>query len=635
MSLIRQIWLLVLGMVLTAFLGSFGVWMASARDYLQAQLQIKNSDNAQALALTLSQQRGNADLMELVLAAQFDTGTYRSIRLLDGRGRVVMAREATGPAAAAVGDVPQWFVRLVNIESVPGVAQVSDGWRALGRVEVISHSSFAYRQLWDGSVRTAAWLALIGAVAGALAAWGVGRIRRPLAATVEQARALEDRRFITVQEPRVPELAQLSRAMNSVVTRLKAVFEEQSAQVEALRVQAHCDVLTGLARRRHFIGQLDAWLEREDGPADGALVIARLMNLMEANQQWGRKRTDALIQALGRAVLQAAGRHGLAGRLNGGDLALALPATGAEDAARALSAALREVCAALEPQADVAVGAVAWRRGMSVHDTLATADQALARAESRGGFAVEVQAVPLADVPGAEDWRQRVLEAVAGRRAHLARFPVVARSGALLHQECPLRLKLDGEPAHELAAFWLPLVRRAGMMPAVDLLAVELAVREIAVDGVPRCANISPASLADGAFLPRLAALLADHRAAAASLWIEVDEVAAVDHFDAVRELGLRLRPLGVRVGLEHAGLRLAELPRLFEAGLDYIKLDAAVASGVADDADRATHVRSTVAMLHALGLKVCAEGVSTAEDIPALWACGVDAVTGTAVAAR
>ncbi|MCH2242840.1 MAG: EAL domain-containing protein, partial [Aquabacterium sp.] len=137
------------------------------------------------------------------------------------------------------------------------------------------------------------------------------------------------------------------------------------------------------------------------------------------------------------------------------------------------------------------------------------------------------------------------------------------------------------------------------------------------------------------AFLPRLAALLADHRAAAASLWIEVDEVAAVDHFDAVRELGLRLRPLGVRVGLEHAGLRLAELPRLFEAGLDYIKLDAAVASGVADDADRATHVRSTVAMLHALGLKVCAEGVSTAEDIPALWACGVDAVTGTAVAAR
>ena len=41
------------------------------------------------------------------------------------------------------------------------------------------------------------------------------------------------------------------------------------------------------------------------------------------------------------------------------------------------------------------------------------------------------------------------------------------------------------------------------------------------------------------------------------------------------------------------------------------------------------------LAMLHGLGLQVCAEGVSTAEDIPALWACGVDAVTGTAVAAR
>jgi EAL domain-containing protein (putative c-di-GMP-specific phosphodiesterase class I)/GGDEF domain-containing protein len=634
MSLIRQIWLLVLGMVLTAFLGSFGVWMASARDYLQSQLQIKNSDNAQALALTLSQQRGEPALMELVLAAQYDTGTYRSIRLLDGHGRVVMAREASGPAAAS--GVPEWFVRLVHIDSRPGVAQVSDGWRALGRIEVVSHSSFAYRQLWDGSVRTAAWLALIGAVAGALVAWGVGRIRRPLAATVAQARALEERRFVTVPEPKVPELAQLTRAMNAVVMRLKTVFEEQSHQVELLRVQAHCDALTGLARRRHFIGQLDACLQREDGPAEGTLVLARLMNLTEANLQWGRRRTDELIRALGRAVGQAAGREGLAGRLNGGDLALSLPSdTDAQAAAEALSAALRAVCAGIEPQADVAVGAVGWRRGMSVHDTLAGADQVLARAESRGPFAVAAQAAPIEHARGAEDWRKRVLDAVAGRSAHLARFPVVARGGVLLHHECPLRLKLDGNPAHELASFWLPLVRRAGVLPSVDLLAAELALREIAADGLPRCTNISPASLADSTFVPRLVALLGGHRAAASSLWIEVDESAAVDRFESVRELGARLRPLGVRVGLEHTGPRLAELPRLFEAGLDYVKLDAAIASGVAEDADRAAHVRSTVAMLHGLGLKVCAEGVSAAEDIPALWACGVDAVTGTAVTLR
>lgn len=47
MSLIRQIWLLLLVTVLMAFLGSFGVWMVSARGYLETQLRLKNADNAQ------------------------------------------------------------------------------------------------------------------------------------------------------------------------------------------------------------------------------------------------------------------------------------------------------------------------------------------------------------------------------------------------------------------------------------------------------------------------------------------------------------------------------------------------------------------------------------------------------------
>jgi len=40
MSLIRQIWLLLLVTVLMAFLGSFGVWMVSARGYLETQLRL-------------------------------------------------------------------------------------------------------------------------------------------------------------------------------------------------------------------------------------------------------------------------------------------------------------------------------------------------------------------------------------------------------------------------------------------------------------------------------------------------------------------------------------------------------------------------------------------------------------------
>ena len=38
MSLIRQIWLLLGVTLFMAFVGSFGVWMASSRGYLETQL---------------------------------------------------------------------------------------------------------------------------------------------------------------------------------------------------------------------------------------------------------------------------------------------------------------------------------------------------------------------------------------------------------------------------------------------------------------------------------------------------------------------------------------------------------------------------------------------------------------------
>ena len=144
MSLIRQIWLLMFGTVLLAFLGSVTVAVESARTYLETQLQLKNADNATTLALALSQQKGDEQLMNLMMSAQFDTGFYRRIKFVAADGSVPFVREAQATGQQA----PAWFVKLAPIESDPGIAQVSDGWRALGKVEVVSHSFFAHDELW-------------------------------------------------------------------------------------------------------------------------------------------------------------------------------------------------------------------------------------------------------------------------------------------------------------------------------------------------------------------------------------------------------------------------------------------------------------------------------------------------------
>ena len=49
------------------------------------------------------------------------------------------------------------------------------------------------------------------------------RIRKPLDETVEQAVSLQRGEYLTVAEPNVPELKRLTRAMNSMVSRLRVV----------------------------------------------------------------------------------------------------------------------------------------------------------------------------------------------------------------------------------------------------------------------------------------------------------------------------------------------------------------------------------------------------------------------------
>lgn len=635
MSLIRQIWLLLLVTLLMAFLGSFAVWMMSSRGYLETQLRLKNADNAQSLALNLTQQRGDTMAMDLALSAMFDTGSYQRITLKDAAGRVLANREADPSVTRE--QAPAWFVELVPVESAPGVAQVSDGWRAVGSVEVVSHSAFAHAQLWQGSMKTAGLLSMLGALACVVATLGVNGIRKPLNATVDQAQALMERRFVTVVEPRVPELAQLSQAMNAVVLRMKSVFEEQAGQVELLRQQAHCDPLTGLSHRRHFMAQLGAALSSEEGSGDGVIYLIRISDLAGINRLLGHRQTDALLQRLARVLTEeSAGVPGAAmGRLNGGDFAVCLmsshvPLPQAEHYADALKRAFTEQAV----PAAVVVGGVRWKRGVTMQSVLAAADSALARAESRGAFSVELAA--LADgqavVLGEDEWRLRLGHALQTGRAQLMRYPVVDRQLKLLHHECPMRLQLEADGPFETAAMWLPMALRTGLISRIDEAAVSLALTQIAQDQQPRGVNIAPNSLLDSGFVPRLRALLAAKPEAARLLWLEVAEAAAVERFELVRELCKQLRPLGARVGLEHAGDRLTRIESLFEAGLDYVKLDASVVQGVASDAARAAFVSGTVNMLHGLGLQVYGEGVNEPADILALRQCGIDGVTGPAV---
>lgn len=635
MSMYRQLWLAIMVSTLLALAGSMLASMLSARSYLESQLSIKNTDNATALALSLSQSNPDPVTVDLVVASLFDSGHYELIRIVDSAGKTMSERVADKTEL----DAPLWFVRILPIQSIAGQAQISNGWKQFGTVTLVSHSRFAYGALWKSAYEMAIALSLAGAVGGYLGSLVLGRIRRPLQKVIDQAVAITQRRFVTVELPKVPELRQLAVAMNTTVGRLNSMFEEEATRLELVRKEANFDPLTGLANRSHFMARLRQAIDAEDS-AGGTLMLVRLADLAGTNRRLGREVTDDFLKRVGIVVqdISATTASGVAARLNGADFALLLPM---EKAGHTLAAQLlQQLILVAAPFVDG--GSTAWigfgrfAVESDMGSVLSQVDMALASAEAGGVDAVcEAAQDATNEMPRtADQWSAMIHRALDYKWVRLISFPVVNAQGALSHRECPLRLMFDEKGEWLPAGRFLPVAERLKLTPALDLVAVGLGLQELKANpDLPGLAiNLSASSLEDASFQPRLLELISAQKELAPKLWLEVAEGGAFKHLDAFKALSRALNRMGCRTGLEHFGHHFSQIGLLTDLGLDYLKVDASFIRGIEPGAGNATFLKGLCAIAHNIGLQVVAEGVATTEEMVALWDLGFDGVTGPAV---
>jgi EAL domain-containing protein (putative c-di-GMP-specific phosphodiesterase class I)/GGDEF domain-containing protein len=630
----RQLWLAVITSMLLALGGSLLASLLSARGYLETQLSQKNSDNATVLALAFNQRGVDVVSVELAVSALFDSGHYELIRVDDPTGRTLVERRAENGEP----DVPGWFVKCLPLRAVAGTAQISDGWKQFGTLTLVSHSRFAYRTLWQGALQILGALVIACLIGGCLGSLILLRLKAPLAAVVQQARAISERRFTTIGEPDVPELRQLAVAMNGTVNRLKLMFEEEAARLESVRREANFDTLTGLANRAHFLAHLHEAAHDEDS-AGGALFIVRIARLAELNRSLGREATDELLKRFGKVLREFAAQQeqALGARLNGADFALLLPAGAAPQAiGEPLLQQLTQEAAAFRAPASehiatwIAGGGFA--HGIAPALILAQVDAALAACESEGRDALRLIDIRHADsTPStARDWSEQIIRALDRGWIRLVAFPVVRFNELRLHDECPLRLKFDADGEWLPAGRFMPQAERLQLTGRLDLAAVALGLDALdAQPDLPGLAiNFSAHSLQRPAFRGELLALLAAHRSAS-RLWLEIAESGALVHFDAFRELCRDLKPVGCRIGIEHFGHRFSEIGRLYDVGIDYLKVDSIFVRELDTQLGNQTFLKGLAAIARNIGIIVIAEGVSNERELAALKDAGFDAATG------
>lgn len=630
MSMYRQMWLAIILSTLLALLGGLLASTLNARSYLTEQLSAKNTDNATALALALSQQRADAVMVELTVSALFDSGHYALIRVVDPLGKTIVERIA--PATART--VPAWFVRALPLNAVPGQAQISSGWTQLGTLTLVSDSHFAYLALWKSVVQLVVALGLSGLLGGFLGAMILRRLHEPLQRVIRQASDISERRFVLIDVPDVPELKQLALAMNSMVTRLKTMFAEEAQRLEVLRISANYDPLTGLANRTFFLTQLLDSLDTEDA-AGGTLLLVRLANFSRHQQRLGTPAVNELLTTFA-VVLEkhAAQTHAVAARIGESDFALLVPGpSGAHELAGKLLADLVEASAPLTGSGPAAcIGMGRLQHGQDMAGLMAQVSGALVAAEATGDNAIREAGGETTDDD--QQTADLIRRALANGQVRQLSFPVLDQKGQLVHRDCTTELMLDGKQAWQPTRHFRQVGEAFQLMPLMDLAAIRLALGKLGSEpGLAGLAvSLSALSVSDKAFRSQLLDLLKANQEAARRLWLEVPEAAAVQHLDSFREFVASIRKAGSRVGLGQFGRHFSQVDALHDLGLDFLKVDSSFVRGLQYSTDNQLFLKSLASVAHKMGMQVYADGVIDRAEMAALQGAGFDGASGPAV---
>ena len=174
-----------------------------------------------------------------------------------------------------------------------------------------------------------------------------------------------------------------------------------------------------------------------------------------------------------------------------------------------------------------------------------------------------------------------------------------------------------------------PLIRDLGAFVLERAFADVVAAFPDDASRIQLSLNVSGAQLADDEVVAHVRTLLATSGWPPELLCLEITEtVALADTAQAARRLA-SLRALGCRVALDDFGTGWSSLGLLRDLPVDVVKIDRTFVEDVHRSVTDAVLVRSVLEAAHALGQRVCAEGVALPEQARQLAAMGCDRAQG------
>jgi diguanylate cyclase (GGDEF)-like protein len=408
-----------------------------------------------------------------------------------------------------------------------------------------------------------------------------------------------------------------------------------AASLKTIRKLTREDALTGLPNHRVMLESLDRALARR---RSGVVVLALvdIDGLGEVNDTHGRAGGDALLQNIAERMQTGLPEGVQFGRFDDDEFAVIVSGNDMQAAsvlAEALRASLqRPIFMERNWQISAGIGMAQAPDDGSTADELSRRANLALRAAKRGGRGMVQRFEPSIEAEYAEQRfiRRELESAMASGGLDVHYQPVVAAAGgAMIGVEALLRWTHPTRGAIGPSVF-IPLAEQSGLMPQLG----EFVLRRALADGarwpnLTVAVNLSPIQIRDRKLVDLVGAVIAESGIAPSRVIFEVTEgVLIEDPQETLRRLEA-LRALGVSIALDDFGTGYSSLSYLQKFPFSQIKIDRAFVGSLGTTGHAGAIIQSIVALGHALGMRVLAEGVETDEQRVLLRLAGCDEMQG------
>ena len=430
-------------------------------------------------------------------------------------------------------------------------------------------------------------------------------------------------------------------------TRYVVLFRDISREREAnerIELLAHYDLLTGLPNRMLLREQTaDAIEEARDRGASLAMLFIDLDGFKTINDTFGHATGDTLLKAAAARLHQNLRNNDLFGRFSGDEFIVVLRDLAApEDAghvARKLIASLAEPLHRGETTLKVgaSVGIAMLEEGRGDFDSLLrAADAAMYAAKEAGRNTYQYYSQDaLARIQRKLEIEHALLGAIEREEFSLAYQPLLhAASDQPPAIEALLRWHRPGIGYCSPAEF-IPIAEKCGEIVRIgDWVLAEACRQAAAWDAAglrfDRVAvNVSAVQLRDRGFAERVIEICHAHGWSPKRLELELTESALIRDTDVLRDCFDVLERHGVPLAVDDFGTGFSNLHYLNRFPVGRLKIDRSFVQGMLHDTGTAEVTQAIVHLGHALGMKVVAEGVETAQEEAMLRRQGCDEIQG------